>query len=1091
MKLHRSALFAGLMALGLAACGDDVQVVDPPPAPPPPLVVSVSPQNQQILVGQTADFTVNISGGADGVAATWTCVSGNTAFVGTAVVTATGCRVTGVAVGSTTVTASVTKGTQSASAGGQITVSQIPVEPAQISIAQLTQNGVSAILTAVRGQLNVIVNVVANDETPSRVSVRVSGVEVAAQTIAAGAMAEAVEGPDGQFFVPIELSFPTDYYGGMFPGDVVTGVARHLNLLHTIQAFLEVTQRPGDPTASNTVQAQFANFNRVHISETGAAAHQTKLPTNSAFAANGAIWYGGPSSGNVSFRAFPVIYQPNTPGGNTPRVVNLMNIGFGACGADPAAPKTAPPFDYTFTCTGVEAAGNAPFFVVPTMATDGAPVVFGGFALVPVLNVVPAIVGPNPFPVNIDKVAPSSPSPTISFVSSNGNRENWGNEDYPVAAGYTTAGDAGVGIPAGAPANGMERRFRIRMGTTTQFTGAFGASPALGATGIAVSANNSTYNLGVEAIDRLGNVTGFINQIVASVVTPPAFLAQCGAAPCQLTASSSTSNNLSTFGYDPDDPMSVYTNIGVGSLGPTSAVFPPPALSAVSVSGSARQYVFNTVPGGTNFEYSATDVISGFAAPGTPVGSRALFNSHVSVLATVNSAGGAFTAAGLANLIGTSTISTTPFGTSAAGTGFVNTPANSAGYVQTPTSITTAAGPAVLVNGGVIATPIQEVYQARARDRAGNLAPIIAWHVYTNNATNPIFTGLIAQGLFFGGIQATFPGTSQDGPGPVFGNEVREGSFDLEYPAVGHLVYERPNPAVSTLFDDIIFMPQNINFQTGGNGVSTGTAPSFIRALQGVTAVAAAVSIDGEPVTGGTPTGAQVKPNVLTGRAYNGTLVGIPSGTFQCHNFTGAALTGFRPCHINNLAPLADAATGTSAHAGAPIISTQVETGTAFSGAVGPLNIANFYISSITVSAPSGAAPNVVRTATVTIRARGPTITFNNPFPGGLVVVERIGTGPANPGADPYYRPISGTLTPNFLPGLPSLDNGVIRDFNWTFVFTLPAMTGADGILTTGDREIRAIGLSTGFDGLVSSGAMVPFDATVATTTAVGITYVP
>ena len=37
-KFTRFTLFAGLLAFGLAACGDDVQVVQPDP-PPPPLVV--------------------------------------------------------------------------------------------------------------------------------------------------------------------------------------------------------------------------------------------------------------------------------------------------------------------------------------------------------------------------------------------------------------------------------------------------------------------------------------------------------------------------------------------------------------------------------------------------------------------------------------------------------------------------------------------------------------------------------------------------------------------------------------------------------------------------------------------------------------------------------------------------------------------------------------------------------------------------------------------------------------------------------------------------------------------------------------------
>jgi hypothetical protein len=614
----------------------------------------------------------------------------------------------------------------------------------------------------------------------------------------------------------------------------------------------------------------------------------------------------------------------------------------------------------------------------------------------------------------------------------------------------------------------MERRFRIRAGTTTVFTSAYGDFPTLGGSGIAVSANNSAYNLGVEARDRLWNTTAFINQVIATVLHPPAFLAQCGVAPCQLTSASNVSHNLSTFGYDPDDPTGLRTAIGVGAL--------PNQLG----------HVANTWPGGTNFEFSATDVISGFAqGVGTPTGSRALLHSHITVLATPASPGGALTAGGLASLIGSGAISTTPFSRSAAGTGFVNTPSNAGAYVQTPTSITTAAAPAVLVNGGVIATPIQEIYQAQARDRAGNLTAIIGWHVYTNNGTNPFFTGLVASSAFIGGVQATFPGVAQDGPGPVFGNEVYQGSFDLQYAGMAHLIYERPSPQASTLFDDFIMMPQPISFMTGASGTPT----SFIQAIQGVTVGGLGVGVDGEPVTGHAPTGAPgVKPSWVNARSYNATLEGATATTFPCHNYAAAVLVAIRPCHITNGAPAADGTTGSSAHLPASILSTQVSTGTGFAAPPGALNIANFYIASIQVSAASGSP--AVRTATIRIRARGPTITFLNPFPSGLLVVEQIQAA-AGPGGGPYLRPVAGTLTPQFLPGLPTLDNGTIRDFDWVFVFTLPAMTPADGILTNGDRVIRVIGLDGDFDGLRSNGAAVPFDATTALTFPVGITYVP
>ncbi|MEX1256184.1 MAG: hypothetical protein WEG36_01075 [Gemmatimonadota bacterium] len=1134
MKLHRSTLFAGLMAFGLVACGDDVQVVDPPPLPPPPLVVSMSPQNQQILVDETADFAINISGGAEGADITWTCTSQNINVASDATEIGDdsnpGCRVTGEGVGSTVVTASVTKGTQSASVGGQITVSQIPVEPATISIQQLTQNSagggiVSAPIGAIRGQLNVIMNVAGNDETPTEVSVYLGGTKVASQTLSAGAFAEAGVGPDGVLLpVTIELSFQTDRYDGMIIGEIPTGDAWHLNGLQNIQAFLEVSERPDEPSASNIIELTLANFNRIHISEVGLAAYQTKLPTAKAIgttsgALPGQLWYGG-SSGSVFFQAAPVIYQPEVPGGLTARSIaapnGSLNVGLPGCAADVAAPYGVAPFNFTFPCAGFESgvAGVAPAILGVPIDKEGNPLVFGGAVIFPVPNIVPAIVGPHPFPINIDNKAPTGQAIDFRRQASIENRENWGNETYGLATGYTAPVDGGVGLNTTSAS--QVRRFRVRTGAIVVYTGSYGESPCLGLTtgppaegctpntGIAKSANNTTYNAQVEVHDfGLENTSSWTSQSLPTGANAP-----CAVEPtvCELTASNAASHTLTTFGYDPDDPSALYTTVGgATALGPLFSTVPfPPSIPAMAVDGQARQYVFETVPAGANFEFSATDMISGFAAPGAPGGSRALLHSHVTATATVNSPLGVFTGAGIGHLLGTALVpaNVTPFGTSKAGTGFVNSPLNTGAYVQTPTSITTAAAPAVLVNGGVVATPTQEVYQARARDRAGNLTLIIAWHVYTNNTVRPIFTGLIAQGLFFGGTLATFPGTSQDGdPGATFGNEVYEASFDLSYLGMANLVYERAvNSALkfSTLFDDFILMPQPINFTTGAAG-ATATSPAFIRALQPVTGVVAAVSPDGEPVAGGTPAGVQVKPSIMTGRAYNGTLEGLalsplPVPIYPCHAWAGAVLAAsFRPCHITDGAPMAASATGTSAHAGATILSTQVETGTAFSGAVGPLNIANFYIAEMTVSAPSGSAPNVVRTATIKIRARGPTITFANPFPGGLVVVENLGTLLPGP-VGPYYRPIAGATaspTPLFAAGFPTLDNGSIRDFDWTFSFTLPVTTVADGLATNGSREIRVIGLSGGFDGLVSSGAQVPFHATTALTTAVGIMYVP
>ena len=135
MKLSRSALMAGLVAIGLGACGDDVQVVEPTPPPPPPLTSTMAPASAEVAVGGSVVFAVNASGGAAGAAASWICASSNTG-IATASVTSSGCQAMGVAAGGVTITATVTKGSETANVGSRLTVTGAPaLPPFEASIA--------------------------------------------------------------------------------------------------------------------------------------------------------------------------------------------------------------------------------------------------------------------------------------------------------------------------------------------------------------------------------------------------------------------------------------------------------------------------------------------------------------------------------------------------------------------------------------------------------------------------------------------------------------------------------------------------------------------------------------------------------------------------------------------------------------------------------------------------------------------------------------------------------------------------------------------------------------------------------------------
>ena len=137
--------FAGVallaLTIGVAGCDDDAVVtpVAPPTPvpPPPPLVVTMSPASADVAVGSNVVFAVNASGGAADATASWTCASSDIA-IATASVASSGCQATGVAPGGVTITAAVTKGSETGNVGSQLTVMGPQVgDPALIILASI------------------------------------------------------------------------------------------------------------------------------------------------------------------------------------------------------------------------------------------------------------------------------------------------------------------------------------------------------------------------------------------------------------------------------------------------------------------------------------------------------------------------------------------------------------------------------------------------------------------------------------------------------------------------------------------------------------------------------------------------------------------------------------------------------------------------------------------------------------------------------------------------------------------------------------------------------------------------------------------
>ena len=107
-KFYRSVLLTGMVAVGLAGCGDDVTVVDPPAPPPPPAPtvksISVTPDGTTLTVGQTRTFSAAVVADT-GVATTVTWSSSDVAV---ASINASSGVATGAAAGSVGIKATST-----------------------------------------------------------------------------------------------------------------------------------------------------------------------------------------------------------------------------------------------------------------------------------------------------------------------------------------------------------------------------------------------------------------------------------------------------------------------------------------------------------------------------------------------------------------------------------------------------------------------------------------------------------------------------------------------------------------------------------------------------------------------------------------------------------------------------------------------------------------------------------------------------------------------------------------------------------------------------------------------------------------------
>ena len=480
---------AGVLAIGVAACGDDVQIVEPTPpvAPPPPAVTaSMAPASASVLIGNSVVFAVNASGGVAGDAASWTCASSNSGIASVSVVSA-GCQATGVAAGSVTITATVTKSGETVNVGAQLTVTEEATgEPAFLIIkGVMGENSTDA--SGLQGRVNVNLGVERGDQTLERLSVLVDG-EVAAYQSFGGSMDDGMgmaapedDAAAEQAVYDFTLSFDSDGY--VEHGDHAD--VDYMNGEYSISAELQIASgmmadgMMGHQTVSSNVLAVVFDNNDGFVVT-------ADLGDNSALDDDGRRWYGGPDNGHIAISALPVSYSGAEMGAVS---VSLAGCTAGEADGDDHGnggddPHGDAEVSVEFTCTGAQA-GRA------------IKVTVGGDEDGNILNT-------DDLPTaNIDMEAPTN-APII-VANRNGRENGWINAAVGISGKFGSGSASDNWLVAGADTTGGVGGYNmgVRIGEDLEEAVGDAAASSLPAD----SDDNDSYCAVAVAMDDLGNMT--------------------------------------------------------------------------------------------------------------------------------------------------------------------------------------------------------------------------------------------------------------------------------------------------------------------------------------------------------------------------------------------------------------------------------------------------------------------------------------------------------------------------------------------------------------------------------------------------------
>lgn len=544
-RFYRSLLLTGIVAAGLAGCGDDVTVVDPPPPPPPPAPqvrsVTVTPDNVAVSPGQTVQMSANVTADAG---ATPT-IAWSTSDATRATVSNTGLVsvLANAPSGPVSIRATASCATACGTASGAATLNVVPAtaNTPTVSISAVNQGanalglpvGGPANLAATGGQLDVVMNLERNGQVINSLQLLVdteSGDSIVSQqNFGSAAPVEA-----GAEAVPEQITL--SFNSANFVCSATNCAVSFLNRQHTLKG--RVSFGVSGSGASNSVQFTLVNANAF----TGSLTFTGTVKT-----ANDAAGRKF-DRGGLDVSILPVIYTQGVTMSN-----GTVTFGSALCDASgvgartrtltaPAAGSSAFTASFAQTSTGGASASNVMSYEFNN-AVCGAGFTNGEFLAVTAVgsngNNLPLVAAGLPG-IRLDNRAPAPP---VVVLNPNGRNNGWLND--AVTWTVNSATNPNGAIAAAVPDAGVG-------GVNYFFRAAAGAGVATGSSTAAAAA--------AEATSFAGFAVSYANQYCTLSYSQDALENRSGTGTTSSVACTATTAPVTTHGVDRDAPTAVYVD---------------------------------------------------------------------------------------------------------------------------------------------------------------------------------------------------------------------------------------------------------------------------------------------------------------------------------------------------------------------------------------------------------------------------------------------------------------------------------------------------------------------------------------------------